>query len=137
MKLNKILIVDDDVDWQENISITLTKAGYYTEVVATGKEALQKLKEKNFDLVILDLRIPYSIDSEATMRIGMEILREISLTSSVIPVITVSAFGSMEPQTVADSVVEGASLFIEKGKMNSELLKNRIEETLNKRSVKI
>ena len=77
MKSYKILIVDDDLDWQENISRTLEKVGYSTEVVLTGKEALQKIQEVDFDLVILDMRIPYSTDSEAAMRTGIKILKEI------------------------------------------------------------
>ena len=132
MDLYKLLIVDDDVDWQEMISGDLNKAGYGTEVAVSEKEALQKLKEKDFDLVILDLRIPYAVDCEATMETGIEALKEIRGTFPGIPIITVSAFGSKEPQTVADSVVEGASLFIEKGKMNSELLRNKVAQILEK-----
>jgi CheY-like chemotaxis protein len=132
MDLYKILIVEDDVDWQEDISGALNDAGYGTEVADSEKGALQKLKEEDFDLVILDLRIPYDADYEATMETGIEALKEIRGTSPGIPIITVSAFGSMEPQTVADSVVEGASLFIEKGKMSSELLKNKVAQILEK-----
>ena len=132
VNLYKILIVDDDVDWQENISGALNEAGYVTETAVFVNEAFQKLKEEDFDLVILDLRIPYDVDHEATMETGMQALKEIKGTFPGIPIITVSAFGSMEPQTVADSVVEGASLFIAKGNMRSEELRNKVAQVLEK-----
>ena len=127
MKLQKILILDDDTDWQRNMSGSLKKAGYECTVVAAGDDALQELRERNFDLVILDLRIPYTEGTEATMATGIEILKEIRRSFPGIPVITVSAFGSTDVQSVADSVLQGASTFIEKGKMTRELLIEKVE----------
>ena len=137
MKSYKILIVDDDSDWQKIMSDALLKAGYNTEIVATGEHALLEITKNDFDLVILDLRIPYSKDREATMRTGVEILKEIGKTLIGVPIITVSAFGATDVQAVADSVVGGASLFIEKGKISSELLKNAVAEILEKNLEKL
>ena len=132
MKLYKILIVDDDTDWQKNMSGSLKKAGYGCDVVTAGSEALQKLREKKFDLVILDLKIPYTAGTEATMATGMEVLKEIRQSFPGMLVITISAFGSTDVQAVADSVLQGASSFIEKGKMTRELLIEKVEEVLEK-----
>ncbi len=132
MRLYKILIVDDDTDWQEKMSVSLKKTGYACEVASAGNEALRELKEKNFDLVILDLRIPYTAGTEATMATGIEILKKIRHNFPGIQVITVSAFGSTDVQAVADSVLQGASAFIEKGKITRELLIEKVEEILEK-----
>ena len=66
----------------------LARAGYTTEIVSTGKGALQKLGQTDFDLVILDLRIPFSQDKEATISTGVDILKEIGKISAGLPVIT-------------------------------------------------
>ncbi len=57
IKRGRILLVDDDQQWREELSETLHQAGYYVETAATTKEALQKFKDTNFHLIILDLRM--------------------------------------------------------------------------------
>lgn len=54
----KILVVDDDSDLQEVISLKLSTAGYQVFSAANGKEALRVLYEKRPDLVVLDIDIP-------------------------------------------------------------------------------
>ncbi len=57
IKRGRILLVDDNQQWREELSETLHQAGYYVETAATTKEALQKFKDTNFHLIILDLRM--------------------------------------------------------------------------------
>ncbi len=54
----KILIVDDDTNISELISLYLNKEGYDTKEVATGKEALEVFETYEPDLVILDIMLP-------------------------------------------------------------------------------
>lgn len=54
----KILVVDDDKDICEAISIYLKSEGYESQRAANGKEALEKLEEEAFDLVLLDIMMP-------------------------------------------------------------------------------
>ncbi len=53
----KILYVEDHVDTAEAVKVMLTDAGFKTETVSSGKEALRKAKE-GFDLFLLDIMLP-------------------------------------------------------------------------------
>jgi CheY-like chemotaxis protein len=53
-----ILVVDDDYDIRETLTQVLQTEGYRVEMAANGQEALDRLKEKGADLVLLDLRMP-------------------------------------------------------------------------------
>lgn len=82
----KILIVDDDVNIAELISLYLTKECFDTMIVNDGEAAIQQFNIYKPNLVLLDLMLP-GID-------GYEVCREIRKTSSV-PVIMLSAKGEI------------------------------------------
>ena len=82
----KILIVDDDSNIAELISLYLTKECYDTTTVNDGQEALNAFKNSNFNLILLDIMLP-GID-------GYEVCREIRKTSSI-PIIMLSAKGEI------------------------------------------
>lgn len=82
----KILIVDDDVNIAELISLYLTKECFDTLTVNDGKEAIMQFSEYKPDLVLLDIMLP-GID-------GYDVCREIRKTSSV-PIIMLSAKGEV------------------------------------------
>lgn len=82
----KILIVDDDVNIAELISLYLTKECFDTLIVNDGEEALANFSTYAPNLVLLDLMLP-GID-------GYEVCREIRKTSSV-PIIMLSAKGEI------------------------------------------
>ena len=54
LKMNRILVVDDDQDLRENIMEILKADGFEVWAAGNGEEALQALKETEFDLVLLD-----------------------------------------------------------------------------------
>lgn len=54
----RILIVEDETPVSMMMVFLLTRAGYETEVASTGKEALQKTEEDDFDLLTLDVDLP-------------------------------------------------------------------------------
>jgi two-component system phosphate regulon response regulator PhoB len=54
----KILVVDDEKDILELIDYNLTKNGYRVKTVTSGEEALDLIKENDYDLIILDLMLP-------------------------------------------------------------------------------
>ena len=58
MTKEKILIVEDEEDIRELVSYTLVKEGYRVEDVSSGEDALKKIKEGVYDLIILDLMLP-------------------------------------------------------------------------------
>lgn len=82
----KILIVDDDDNIAELISLYLTKECYETRMVGDGEEALRVFPEFKPNLVLLDLMLP-GID-------GYQVCREIR-TQSQIPIIMLSAKGEV------------------------------------------
>lgn len=54
----KILVVDDEKDILELVEYNLTKNGYRVKTVTSGEEALELIKENDYDLIILDLMLP-------------------------------------------------------------------------------
>ena len=82
----KILIVDDDNNIAELISLYLTKECYDTKIVNDGEEALTAYEHYNPNLILLDLMLP-GID-------GYQVCREIRAKSNV-PIIMLSAKGEI------------------------------------------
>lgn len=82
----KILIVDDDTNISELISLYLVKEGYETKEVADGRQALEVFEEYQPDLVLLDIMLP-SVD-------GYDICKEIRRTSHT-PIIMLTAKGEV------------------------------------------
>lgn len=84
MQKQKILIVDDDENIAELLSLYLTKECFETKMVYDGAQALEANETFEPDLILLDLMLP-TID-------GYEVCREVRKTSSV-PIIMLSAKG--------------------------------------------
>lgn len=82
MEKNKVFIVDDDRDIVNLINDILTDEGYEVEKAYNAKEALEKINEDHFDLIILDIMLP---DMD-----GLEICRKIR-DSIDVPIIFLTA----------------------------------------------
>ncbi|NLJ97598.1 MAG: response regulator transcription factor [Clostridiales bacterium] len=82
----KILIVDDDINIAELISLYLTKECFDTNIVHDGEAAIEEFNSYHPNLVLLDLMLP-GID-------GYEVCREIRKTSKT-PIIMLSAKGEV------------------------------------------
>ena len=82
----KILIVDDDTNIAELISLYLTKECYETKMVHDGESALRELQIFQPNLILLDLMLP-GID-------GYQVCREVR-TKSQVPIIMLSAKGEV------------------------------------------
>jgi len=118
-KLN-VLIIDDEADMQETLKSILKK--YYSPAAASnGKEALKEIKNGNFHLVLLDLRMP---DMD-----GIEVLKKIKELDSSIPVIMVTA--SKDLKSAVEAMKTGAEDFVSKPFEVDELLAV-IEKALDK-----
>lgn len=93
MEKKKILVVDDE----KNIRLTLARALDSPKLsvltAGDGEEALQRLTETDFSLVLLDLKLP-GID-------GLEVLHRIRTRSPELPVIMITAHGSIESAVAA------------------------------------
>lgn len=78
--------------------------GYEVVWASNGKEGMTRFKERRFDLVVSDLKLPFYS--------GLEILSKVKETHPMVPVILMTAFGSVE--TAVKAVKEGAFDFITK-----------------------
>lgn len=86
-----VLIVEDDAAVRELVAQTLQTAGYSVQAVELAARALDALRSKRFDLVILDLGMP-----RGTMD-GMELLARIREVEewSDLPVVILSGYGDI------------------------------------------
>ncbi|RCW32004.1 response regulator [Marinilabilia salmonicolor] len=64
-----LLLVEDNVLNQKLIFLTLSKYGFKIDVANNGKEALDKLKVKSYDIILMDLMMPVMDGLEATRNI--------------------------------------------------------------------
>ena len=72
VKSGKLLIVDDETELAAALKEMLSAQGYETEAFASGREALETLKEKDFDLLLTDLMMP-EIDGIALLQSALAI----------------------------------------------------------------
>ena len=100
----QILIVDDDAAAQRALIQVLKKENYEPEGASSAREALIKLNDRSFDLVITDIRME-GMD-------GIELMREIRSRWRNTPVIVMTAFASID--TAVRSIHEGAYDYISK-----------------------
>ncbi len=107
-----ILIVDDDVNIRETLQEILEEAGYSVMSVGTGRDGVAFCRHNDVDVLLLDLRLP---DMD-----GIEVLREVIGTSPGLPVIVISAFGTID--RAVEAVKMGAYDFIEKPLQEEKLL---------------
>jgi DNA-binding NtrC family response regulator len=88
MASEKILIVDDEEGMRRLLGRVLAREGYETVVVASGAEALQQVAADQFDLVITDIVMPGMG--------GLELLREVKAYDPALPIIVITAYGTVE-----------------------------------------
>lgn len=84
----KILIVDDEKNIRLTLKSCLDEEGFEIDIAINGEEALKKILSNNYDLVLLDLKMP-GMD-------GMEVLKEIRKKGNEINVIIMTAYGTVE-----------------------------------------
>ncbi len=104
MKDKSILVVDDEKNIRLTVSQALEVLGWGIDTAANGEEALAKLKEKGFGLILLDLKMP-GMD-------GMEVLRQVSEIRPDIRIIMITAYGTVE--SAVEAMKLGAADFIQK-----------------------
>jgi two-component system, OmpR family, response regulator len=102
--MKTVLVIEDDPNILNIVNINLQNEGFVVESSMNGKEGLELLKKKTFDLLLLDLMLP-GID-------GLEICREARKMSRYIPIIIISA-KSAEPQRIVGLEI-GADDYISK-----------------------
>ncbi|NIP87510.1 MAG: response regulator, partial [Gammaproteobacteria bacterium] len=124
----RVLVVDDNEDNRYTLTRRLRREGY-TDVVAAadGREALGRLEESDFDLVLLDIMMP-EMDGYTVL----ERLRE-SGRLATLPVIVISALDDFD--SVVRCIEMGAEDYLPKP-FNATLLRARIGAVLEKKRLR-
>jgi two-component system NtrC family response regulator len=103
-KGSKVLVVEDDRPLRELLQMELTRSGYKVEVAMDGVEGLQKYREENFNVVLLDVKMP-GMD-------GIEVLRQMRSETIIPEVIMFTGHGSIE--TAVECIKHGAYDYLTK-----------------------
>ncbi len=99
-----LLIIDDEKAIRKTLSEILSFEGYTIDEASDGEEGLKKFKEKTYDAVLCDIKMP-KID-------GLEFLQKAVESSTDVPIIMISGHGTIE--TAVEAVKKGAYDFIQK-----------------------
>ena len=118
----EIILVDDDKYSLETLSKLLTEDGYKVVGCLNGKEALEKMKNKKYDIIITDLRMPEMG--------GIELLKNIKKINPEISVIIITAFGEVD--TYLEAIDSGAFDYIHKP-INYEVLLKLLRTISNRK----
>ncbi len=108
----EILLVDDEKEFAETLAERLTARGHRVRVAFDGPQALEALKQRPFDAVILDLFMP-GMDGLATMR-------EMKARQPLVEVILLTGHGSVD--TAVAGLKNGAFDYVLKPAKFEELL---------------
>ena len=115
----KVLVVDDEESMRRFLCILLEKEGYDVTLAASGEEALEKLENGSFALLITDLRMPGMS--------GVELLEKVRVDQPNLPVVILTAYAS--EASAVEAMEKGAYQYIEKKAKNDEItlvLKNAL-----------
>ena len=89
-----ILVIDDNQYLLDTISILLNKEGFAHETTTSPGEGLEWIKEKDYDLVISDMKMP-----EMT---GLELIKMVKLYKPETEVLFITGFGSIDSSVKGD-----------------------------------
>ena len=89
-----ILVADDDPDFVEGVQSTLTEAGYTVTIARTGQEAVDKVLDNGFDVLLLDMRMP--------VLSGLEVYRELKKQGRTLPTIIVTGYEAEESANIRE-----------------------------------
>jgi DNA-binding NtrC family response regulator len=113
----RILIADDQPDVVEALRMLLKGEGYQTESASSPAGVLQALEARDFDVLLMDLN--YTRDTTSGIE-GLDLLKRIQLLDSGLPVVVMTACGSVE--LAVEAMRRGARDFVQKPWENSRLL---------------
>ncbi|HOC60158.1 MAG TPA: sigma-54 dependent transcriptional regulator [Smithellaceae bacterium] len=122
--MTKILVLDDDSEMRDFMSIMLTQEGYDVTIADRPEKAIALCRKTSYDLVITDLKMP-RID-------GIEFLKTIKDQRPETVVILITAYASGE--TAVNAMKEGAYDYVEKGGSIEEL-KQIVRQALLKKGL--
>jgi len=124
MTEEKVLIVDDEVEFTEVLAARMESRGMAVDTAASGREALEKAKDKSYDAIILDLSMP-EMD-------GMEALKHLLTENPDLQIIVLTGYASIEKGV--EAIKLGAMEFLKKPTELQELVE-QIQRAKDKKMV--
>jgi len=112
----RILIIDDDIEFADLLSMQLSSAGYAAEVAEDAVEGGKALLERPPDLILCDINMPY------LSGLDLMSLMQSDAHSASIPVVFIS--GNTDSDTIARAVKLGAADFLGKPISRDQLLES-------------
>ncbi len=112
-----ILIIDDEKAIRKTLTEILSFEGYKIDEAADGEEGLKKFKEKTFDLVLCDIKMP-KLD-------GIEFLDRSKEINPDVPVIMITAVD--DNASTVKCIQRGAEDYLVKGRLDNDLLPRAIQ----------
>jgi DNA-binding NtrC family response regulator len=113
----RVLVADDQPDVREALRLLLKGEGFDTDAVASPAALLTSLDTREFDVVLMDLN--YARDTTSGQE-GLDLLTEIRVRDGSVPVIVMTAWGSLN--LAVEAMRRGAKDFIQKPWENARLL---------------
>ena len=121
----RILLAEDDRFLSKALSYKLFRSGFDVLLANDGIEAIDKLKTREFDLVLLDVIMPY--------KDGFEVLREVKGDQRLknVPIVMMSNFGKTSEMIKGQEL--GMSDYIVKSDLSLDMMVKKIEELLKQK----
>src|SRR4051812_44977680 len=123
----RVLVADDQPDVLEALRWLLTGEGYEPEFVNSTDAVLERLRERPFDLLLMDLN--YSRDTTSG-REGLELIPQVRAQDATMPIVVMTGWGSVD--TAVEAMRRGAKSFVQKPWEDEtllEILQREIEES--------
>jgi phosphoserine phosphatase RsbU/P len=105
----RVLVADDQPDVLEALRWLLTGEGYEPEFVSSTEAVLERLRERSFDLLLMDLN--YSRDTTSG-REGLELIPQVRSHDPSMPIVVMTGWGSVD--TAVEAMRLGAKSFVQK-----------------------
>jgi len=102
--VSRLLVADDDIQMLSALEAALRRKGHFVETASNGLEALTRLEATPFHAVITDLKMPGMG--------GMDLLERIRRSNAALPVVVLSAYGTVP--TAVEAIKAGANDFLVK-----------------------
>lgn len=124
MKEERILVVDDDRVIRDGLQRILKAEGYVVEALSGGRQAVDRLEEADFDLIITDLKMPGMS--------GLEVLQAIKAEHPDLPVILITGYAAID--NAVEVMKSGAADYLAKPFANDEII-HKVRKSLDTRAI--
>lgn len=125
-EIDTILVADDDAVIRKGLIRILSAQGYEVEAVSNGRAALDRLQQKQFKLLVTDLKMPGMS--------GLDVLKAIRNCQPELPVVLITGYAAIE--NAVEAIKNGATDYLAKPFTNEELI-DKIKNAIESRAVLI